>query len=459
MNGSEAIDLDLYRYYLREDSVDDINTYMEYTFADELGDSLLQGQVHEDLQDFIRENQFGVIELHRECGKTTQTIGLASHIIGNDPDQRIKIVSNSDNEAVKRGKATREVVESPGFKEVFPDTKPGREWTDKRFSVKRSIISPESTLECYGVGSRATGGRCDWLFLDDIDDEEVVVSEAKRDRNKERILNVWLNLLTPNGKAFALCTPWHRRDTAHKLKENGWPVFRRPVVNMKPVWPERWDASALRKRKRSIGSLAFARGFELVPISSETAPIKGHWFNAWTTLPKFTAIGVACDPNNSLAEKSNYTAIGVFGVTWYYQVYLLHLFRDHLEFPGVMNEIKKMAAQAEKRYKMRPYIGVEDTAYQKAIPLMLKKETPYPIFGLKADKSKFIRASRLAVQVENGRVWLKAGKDGSVHPEQRVAYDECVEYPASADCDCVDMLGYGVEMMHRLARRGSAIAR
>jgi len=458
MNQVDSVEeTELYRDYLREDSYDDVNTYLEYTFLDEKAEPLLQSKVHEELQTFVRENQFGVIELHRECGKTTQMIGLASHIIGQNADERIKIVSNSDNEAVKRGKATREIVESPGYHEIFPDRRPGREWTDKKFSVERNIISPESSLECYGVQSRATGGRCDWLFLDDTDDEEVVVSEVKRDRNKERVLNVWLNLLTPTGKAFMFCTPWHKKDTAHKLKENGWPVFHKPVVNMKPVFPERWDAAALRKRKRTIGSLAFARGFELIPISSESAPIKGHWFNLWTKLPRFTSIGIACDPNNSLSEGSNFTAIGVFGVTWDYQVYLLEVFRAHLEFPGVMSTIKKMAEQAEKRYKIRPYIGVEDTAYQKAIPLMLKKETPYPIFGLKADKGKFIRASRFAVQCENGRVNLKAGKNNTIHPEQVMVYDNCVEYPACANDDLVDMMGYGVEMMLRVARRGGAV--
>jgi predicted phage terminase large subunit-like protein len=242
------------------------------------------------------------------------------------------------------------------------------------------------------------------------------------------------------------------------MKERGWPVFRRPIENMKPVWKERWNRKALEKRKAQIGSLAFARGFELVPITSETAPIKGWWFGLWDKLPKLSAIGIVVDPNNSLREESDFTAIGLLGVDWNYRVYLIELIREHYEFPGLMDAIKKFAAHAEERYKMRPYIGVEQTAYQKAIPLQLKRETKYPIFGINADKSKFIRASRFAVHAENGRVFLK-GKGKTVHPEQQVAYDECVMFPASAHDDIVDMLGYGVEMMIGLARKGKAIVR
>lgn len=445
--------------YVDESAADDVNDYIEEVYRDELGEPIVQAKVHEDLQRFMRENDFGVVEMHRECGKTTQAIGLISHIIGNNPNDRIKIVSNSDGEATKRGKATGELLLTDRYQEIFPHISPGREWTEKRLTVQRDVITPESTLECYGIGSRATGGRCDWLFLDDPDDEEVVMSAAKRKRNVDRVENVWINQLTPRGKAFILCTPWHESDTAHKLKEKGWPVFRRPVVDMVPVWKERWNRAALAKRKAQIGSLAFARGFELIPITSETAPIKGWWFGLWTKLPKLTAIGIAVDPNNSLSEDADWTAIGLLGVDWNYRVYLLELLREHYEFPGLMDAIKKFAAHAEKRYKMRPYIGVEDTAYQKAIPLQLKRETRWPIFGIKADKSKFIRASRFAVHAENGRVFLKGGPNNTVHPEQQVAYDECVMYPAGANDDCVDMLGYGTEMMVSLARKGQAIAR
>lgn len=445
-----------YREYLIRDARMDPRTYIETVFKDEKGTPVLLGDIHEELFGFMLSNQYGVIELPREHGKTTSMLGFISWLIGKNPNNRIKIVASSDGIAVSRGKAIREILESPAHCRIFPRTAPGREWSDKRLSVARSIITPESTLECYGVGSKATGGRCDWLFPDDIDDEEVVVSDAKRIRNRERLLNVWLNLLPPDGHSFAFATPWHEADSIHTLKNNGWPTFRKPVVNMTPVWPERWGRRELEARRRQIGSLAFARGFELVPITSETAPIKGIWFKLWTSLPRFTQLIIVVDPNNSLSETADYTCIGVLGVTYDFQVYLLEVDRRHFEFPGLMTAILDIAAKAEIRYKMTPTIGVEDTAFQRAVPQQLKRESKYPIVGLKADKSKFIRASRLAVHIENGRVNLK-GLNNQVHPEQQKVYDECVSFPSGATVDCVDMLGYGVEMALRVARRTGAV--
>ncbi len=429
----------------------------EDVFTDDHGNPIKQSQIHLDMFDFISANQEGVIELPRESGKTTNLIALAAWAIGQNPETRVKIVSNTDTVANSRIKALREVLESEKYRVIFPHIRPGREWTDARLTVKRQGITPESTAEGYGVHSKVTGGRCDWLFLDDVDDEEVVVSEVKRRRNWDRVSNVWLNLLTPTGRAFAIATPWHEADVIHRLKENGWPSYRRPVVDMTPVWPERWGRDELEAKRRKVGSLAFARGWELQCINSETAPIKGHWFKLWRELPKFTNIGLAVDPNNSLSETADYTAIGVFGVTRDYKVYLLDVIRDHFEFPGLMDTIKKLAESTADRYKMRPFIGVENTAYQKAIPQALKRETPWYIFGLKADRSKFVRASRLAVQIENGRVYLKGSKHNGVDKSQRQVYDECVAFPSSRYVDCVDMLGYGVEMMLSLARKTGAV--
>lgn len=451
--------LDLFRF-MAAMARRDVNAFMELVMSDEKGRLLKQAQVHQDVMEFISRNRFGVIELHREAGKTTNIIGLIAWLIGNNPDIRIKVVCSSDNIAVARGKAIRDLLETKIFRAVFPRIRPGREWTDAKFSVVRNIISPESTLECYGVQSRATGGRCDWLFLDDVDDEEVVSSEAKRTRNWERVSNVWLNLLTPDGKAFSLSTPWHEKDTTNRLKGQGWPTIRKPVINMVPVWPERWGRKQLEDRKAQIGSLAFARGFELVPINSETAPIKGPWIKTFDKLPKLSALGIAVDPNNSMSDKADYTAMGAFAVTYDFKVYLLDFIRNHFEFPSLMVALVRFAKNVQEKYKMVPVIGVESTAYQKAIPQQLKAETNFPIIGIRADKSKFIRASRLAVHIENGRVHLKAGKGPhGIDPEQLIVYDELVSFPASAHDDCVDMMGYGVEMMLGLAQRsGAAVA-
>jgi predicted phage terminase large subunit-like protein len=425
------------------------NTFIQSVIKDELGNLLKQASIHTKVQKFLTENKRGVIKLPREHGKTTQLISHCSWLIGNNLNIREKIISSSDPLATAKGKAIRETIESKPYREIFPRVQPGREWTNQKFSVVRSMISPDSTVECFGLHSKATGGRADFILFDDPDDEEVVVSNAIREANWRRVTNVWLNLLTPMGKAFIVCTPWHKKDIAHRLEnESKWPVLEFPIEGTIPIWPERWDEERLKDKLQDIASLAYGRGFNLKVISDEDRIFKPEWFRYWLRLPeRFKEIGIIVDPAIGERETNDYTAIGILGVTESFEVYVLNLIRKRMDFPTALNLIIKTAERAELEHGMKPTIGIEQVAYQKALPQMLKKKCAYKIVGIDAPKSKFIRASRATVHVENGRVLFRGRDSETVHDSQRILYDECIEFPAAAHDDTVDMLAHGVELM------------
>lgn len=425
------------------------NTFIQTVIADEQGNLLQQAPIHRKIQKFLVENDRGVIKVPREHGKTTQLIAHCAWKIGNDLNIREKIISSADGLATAKGKAIREIIESKSYREIFPDVLKGREWTNQKFSVQRSMISPDSTVECLGLHSKATGGRADFILFDDPDDEEVVVSEAKREANWRRVTNVWLNLLTPTGKAFIVCTPWHKKDLAHRLEnESKWPVLELAIKDFEPIWPERWSEQRLRDKHTDIASLAYGRGFNLKVMSDEDRIFKPEWFRYWLRLPeKFTGLGVIVDPAIGERKTNDYTAIGVLGVTESYEVYILGLTRKRVDFPTALNLIIKIAERSELEYGLKPTIGIEQVAYQKALPQMLKRKCAYKIVGIDAPKSKWIRASRCAVHVENGRVLFQGKDSETVHETQQILYDECTDFPAGVHDDTVDMLGHGVEMM------------
>jgi predicted phage terminase large subunit-like protein len=454
---SRVEDEDILRGFVLSEARNNPNTCIEAVMNDERGEPLLQGEMHEELQDFLSAHKRGVIEEPREHGKTTQIVGRSIYEIGRDLTIRIKIISNAEDEAVKRGKAIREFLERKEYKAIFPHVKPGREWTDSRFSVRRSTVVPESTVECKGINSKGTGGRSDLMFFDDPDDEEVVTSEVKRKRNWERIANVWLNTLTPQGRAYLIATPWHKKDCAHQVKKNGWPSLRRPIKKMIPIWPERWNKSSLAERKKDIGSLAFARGYELVPLSADSAPIKAAWVKFWDQLPKLSSLVIVCDPAISLSEKADYTCIGVIGVTRDYKVFLLEVIRDRMNFPDTVKILTNLSKAMHIKYKIRPIIGVESVAYQMALPQQVRLETPYPVRSISTSKSKFVRMSRFAVHVEQGRVHLY-GRDGVVHKSQEIVFDEIIGYPAEEYDDAADMMALGTDFALECARMPAAAA-
>lgn len=432
------------RELLYLDAFYDVNTFTEIMMRDENNDLIIQSDIHLELQDNLVNQKRSKILFPREHGKTTQMLPNAAWRIGHNPNIRIKIISSSDDIALGRGKALREILEHPLYKLIFPNIAPGREWADSRFTVRRETITPEPTVGTYGVMSKATGGRADILYFDDPDDEDVIYSEAIRKRNVDRVKNVWLNLLSPDGQAFILCTPWHEDDICHNLD---WPELRFAIEDMNPIWPERWSVEKLEEKKKEIGSIPFARGWGLRVITDETAVIKSHWFNYYHDVPKFSKVGITVDPAIGEKEKDCYTAIGAFGLDKDNHVYLTDLIRERFDFPTALKKIEEMAEVTFNRFGMIPIVGVESVAFQKAIPQMFKaKKKRFPVRQLRAEKSKYMRAEKLGVHAENGRVFLR-GENGGVHPSQKVVYDECITFPAGKHNDTVDMLGYGVEMM------------
>jgi predicted phage terminase large subunit-like protein len=437
--------------FILSESQRDSSAFIENAITDENNKAIIQGDIHLAMQRFITNNNRGVVLFPREHGKTTQMIGRVAWEIGKNPNKRIKIVSSSDNIATARGGAIRRLIETPLYQSIFPNIKKGNIWTDSKLIVKRNVISPDGTLECYGIKSLATGGRADIIFFDDPDDEEVVYSEAVRRRNVDKIDNVWLNLLPPEGRAYLLCTPWHERDIAHSRIQTGWPELKFAVQGFNPVWPERWNSEALKAKRDDIGSMAFARGFELVTVSPEDAVIKGDWFNYWHELPKIQRLAIAVDLAISTKKGADYTAIGLFGSDQQGNIYCISVVREQLDFPSTLKRIEAVADRAAAQFNLTPTIGIESTAYQQAVPQTMKRGSRFPIKALTAEKNKHWRAERAGVHIENGRVYLH-GSNGGIHPDQQIVYDECVTFPSAAHDDTVDMLGYGIEMLIRNKR-------
>ena len=421
---------------------DDPNILAEGILTDDTGRRIRQAQIHVDMQDAMRGNDRLIVEVPREHGKTTQMLIYVAWLIGNNPNIRIKIVCSADDIAVGRGRALQTIIDHPFYNAAFPHIQKGNLWTASKFTVKRELISPEPTLECSGVGSKATGGRADVIILDDVDDSKVVVSAAQRIENRRLVESSWLNLLSPTGKVIMLCTPWHLDDTAHAFKTR-WPVLRRAVGSeFEPVWPERWGTDQLKQKLNDVGSTAYAQGFQLIPINPDNLPIKPEWFRYFEGDMRGHSTAIICDPAISKSASADYTAIEVLTLS-NNTIYLLELIRDRIDFPTTVRYLTELG----RKYQ-GAIIGVESVAYQKAIPDTLKAQIPNPIVEIQAHGSKYERIlGALALHIENGRVYLRGDGRGNVHPSQKIVFDECTQFPVAAHDDTVDALNYGCQML------------
>lgn len=157
-------------------------------------------------------------------GKTVQlVIGWTLFQLGQDRNQRIGIVCNSDGNARKRVTAIKTYIERDSdYHRVFPDVRPDRKtgWGKAEFFVERDerARSVDPSVFSAGIFSTGIGGRVDGLIIDDpVDLRNAILMPKLRESVIATVKNVWLSRLEPAGWLVYVATAWHPRDCTHHL--------------------------------------------------------------------------------------------------------------------------------------------------------------------------------------------------------------------------------------------------
>jgi predicted phage terminase large subunit-like protein len=423
----------------------DPNVFIQLCFSDPSGQPIRQGKVHRELQAFLSAHRQALIELPRDHGKTTQVCARVLWELGRQPALRIKIVCASEALAAERGRFLRDAVaNNMWLKVVFPHLKPSQPWSAVRFSVCRpaDVIGPSVTA--IGVGAASTGARADLLVCDDIVNVRSLRSAAERERVSQFFTNNLMNLLEPDGRFWGLFTPWHRRDLNESLKRNAaYAHFRRPVGdNCEPVWPERWPRRRLEERRQSIGPVSFARGYRLLPVAEEEAPIRPEWVQFWTSDPDAapTRTVLAVDPAVSTNKRADRSALVTLALGPGNQVRCLEAIAQRVS----MSDLVHLINEADRRWRPEVILFESNGAFGGLREMLVRNEGFGPkVKEVKQSSHKGARVDAFSTYVRNGSFQLK-GRDGlTVDPSQQELFDEMISFPSGEHDDLVDAAAMG----------------
>lgn len=162
-------------------------------------------------------------------------VALPAWILGREPNARIKVVCNSDDNATKRVMEIGSILSNnPRYKLVFPwiriaNKRDGKRlWTQREILVVRKGSAIDPSVQARGIFATGIGARADYIFFDDIVDEaNAISSPSKRERVIQVVDRVWLSRLESTGKAVGVGTPWHRGDWNHEaMRREAWSVLR-----------------------------------------------------------------------------------------------------------------------------------------------------------------------------------------------------------------------------------------
>lgn len=423
----------------------DPNIFVPFCFRSSEGDFLRQSQVHHDLQCFLSQHRFALVQLPRDHGKSTQVTARLAWELGRTPSLRIKIVCASEGLAIERGRFLRTALEDPWARLVFPALTRGGEWSASRMTIDRpaNIIGP--SVSAIGIGAASTGSRADLLVCDDIVDVRAVHSRAERERVKRYFRENLMNLLEPDGRFWGLSTPWHRNDLNAELsREPGMALFRREIGPLfEPVWPERWPSDALRERAALIGPIAFNRGYRLIAISPEESMFAPEKVQFWTEPDDEDRRLIAIDPAVSTKAKADRTALVVLGVRDQ-KVRCLDVQARRIGVP----EMVELIAALDLHWHPGTILFESNGAFEAvAESLKLDRRFGGRVAKVRQSRSKQSRANDFSVAIGNGSFRLQGDGRGGVVAGQRELLEEILEFPNGEHDDILDAAMFGTSYL------------
>lgn len=207
------------------------------------------------------------INIPPQHGKSLlSTIMLPSWILGLNPNDQIAIASYNQQLASRFGRMITRLIESPVYKEIFPDTtlSNGADGYLKN-SDEIEIVNFNGCVRLVGVGSGLTGRPIDKLILDDLyKDASEGWSPIVQDSVWEWYLTVAQTRLHNDSQELQVYTRWSPKDVIGRLLDetnNDWKVLKYPAIKIGEPTPEdpRKEGEALYPEKHSIEKLEASR--------------------------------------------------------------------------------------------------------------------------------------------------------------------------------------------------------
>ncbi len=445
---------DLLKQILRLQAADNVFKYGELAFGYKPAEHHIE--MVNEIDHAIASRKHTLILEPRGGAKSTwgNTIKL-SHLIGNNHDIRIGLMSKSAKHADAFSRAIRLTVErNPEFREVFGHLVGDTKWTDSEWIVNDSkwLGSHYVTLFAQGVGGQIVSKRFDIILCDDILDAENTANPDQMASVAEWFWQTLYPCLADGGVIIMLGTRWADGDLYGELMKprekggKGWRhIVRQALIADKSApegyrswWPAVFPIERLMDMRDDMGYAMFACAM----LNDITGLMEGNVFSSrdfqyYETLPtdrKYT-VRMGVDLASSTKESADYTARvttaededGNLFVMSYHQA---RLATGHADF----------VYDGWSAYPNVDAVIVENQQFQSTLINEVMSRFPrIPIQGRRADADKTTRARGVSARYEARKVYHHISLKESEFEIQLTSF------PKGHD-DLVDALGYSFDL-------------
>ena len=243
-----------------------------------------------------------------------------------------------------------------------------------------------SEIMARGAGSQVRGLHPHVVIADDLETDEVALSETMRDDLKQWFWKALINVLDSESQMIVVGTLLHPDSLLADLVQHpraSWTTetYRALKDENTSLWPSRWPVEVLRARRDEVGFAAFEQEYQNNPIPDERRIFKAEDFRYFDVEPKQCVYFTTVDPaiQIDVSKDPDYTAIVTCAVDADKNIYVVEVTRDRLLPSETISEIFRHFETYHAQV-----VGIETIGFQKVLKYSLEEEAArrnhYPFF-------------------------------------------------------------------------------
>ena len=411
-----------------------------------------------------------------QTGKTLHTTVMGSAwTLGRKPDIKIMVGTYNENKAKMNGVLIRRLIESPRYKEIFPEVE-----LEKGGKSKSLLITNVGGyVFMAGRGTGVTGQPCDIFVIDDpVKDKQEAnstnaleeawewfsVTAQQRAHNLTRYA-VLHTRWADNDLIGRLCDPSHPEYNAERAKHWTWLNVKAfgndqivsDIMGIKPedyIWPEKFSPGLLAQIREIMGEEDFSALYMGRPVPEEGGFFRKEFIQAYqpNELPDLRTLRVYAASDHAVSTKThaNHTVMIVAGVDPTGQVWLMHCSRGKFGPKELMDEWIRIM----RVYKPITWFAARDQISKSLGPLIKNRMRAEGIYLTHIEESSEVGNKMQKAQSIRGMMAL-----GQVRFPVKASWyadmvAELLRFRGEGDAqdDQVDALGHLGRGLHRMSR-------
>ena len=252
------------------------------------------------------------------------------------------------------------------------------------------------------------------IVVDDLENDEAVLTEYQREKLDAWFNKALLNLPGPRGSRLIMIgTILHQESLLNRLlspeRSDVWEqrVYRAIDGAGQALWPSEWPLEALDRKRAEIGSRAFSSEFMNEPVDDESVMFRSGWIDVNRRLAapsSLSRLAVAVDPSATAAGDACGIVVG--GISEDNHGYVL----EDVTTAGSPRTWARVILEAFWRWEADEIVAERNNGGDMIIATLASVledgEKLPPIKLVWASRGKVTRADPIAAMVESGRIHM-----------------------------------------------------